>query len=146
MFKDTTNLKDKEIILKVTRTADAMPEKEYLPAYYFDICLLNGEKIGSCDLRIGHNNKTYIGGNIGYNIDLEHRGKNYATKACFLLFKLAKDHGLDHLYITCQPNNVASYKTCEKSGCSFIEIAEIPENYEMYAEGKRQVKIYEKTL
>ncbi len=33
-------------------------------------------------------------------------------------------------------------KTCEHAGGIFIETANIPEDNEMYAEGKRKVKIY----
>ena len=54
----------------------------------------------------------FYGGNIGYGINAEHRGNNYAGKACKLLFKLAKKHSLDYLYITCDPTNIASAKTC----------------------------------
>ncbi|MDD4290637.1 MAG: hypothetical protein PHX51_00095 [Clostridia bacterium] len=91
IFYNTDNLKDNEILLRIVKAADAQPEKRWLPAYYFDICLLDGTKVGTCDLRIGHNDKTYIGGNIGYEIDEQYRGHNYAAKACFLLFLLAKN-------------------------------------------------------
>ena len=46
------------------------------------------------------------------------------------------------MIITCDPANVASYKTCEHAGGIFIETANIPEDNETYAEGKRKVKIY----
>lgn len=138
----TDELKSNEIMLKLTRTAEAEPEKRWLPAYYFDICLVDGTKIGNCDLRIGHNEKTYIGGNIGYGIDEKYRGNRYASKACSLLFALAKRHGMDHLIITCVPENIASSRTCEIAGGRFIETADIPPDNEMYEEGKRKVMIY----
>ena len=142
MFFDVEDLKTDEIILELAKTCEEQPEKRWLPAYYFDICLMDGTKIGKCDLRIGHNDKTYIGGNIGYEIDEPYRGHRYAAKACNLLFKQAQKHGLGYLIITCDPSNVASYKTCEYAGGKFIETADIPEDNEMYAEGKRQVRIY----
>ena len=55
MFYDVSDLKDSEIFLKLTRTCDAQPEKRWLPAYYFEICLLDGTRVGSCELRICHN-------------------------------------------------------------------------------------------
>ena len=134
--------KTDEIFLKLTKTCEEQPEKRWLPACYFDICSADGTAIGKCDLRIGHNDKTYIGGNIGYEIDEHYRGHHYAAKACRLLFQLAKKHGLDYLIITCDPSNIASYKTCEYAGGRYIETADIPEDNEMYAEGKRQVRIY----
>lgn len=57
MFFDTEDLRTNEIFLKLSKTCDAQPENKWLPAYYFDICLLNGISIGHCDLRIGHNEK-----------------------------------------------------------------------------------------
>ena len=74
-FFDTSDLKTDEIFLRLTKILDAQPEKKWLPVYYFDICRPDGEKIGHCDLRIGHNEKTYIGGNIGYGINYLHAGK-----------------------------------------------------------------------
>lgn len=142
MFYDVDDLRTDEIYLRLTETCEEKPEKRWLPAYYFDICLLDGTKIGGCDLRIGHNDKTYIGGNIGYAVDEEYRGNHYAAKACKLLFTQAKKHGLDYVIITCDPSNIASSKTCEYASGIYIETADIPEDNEMYAEGKRQVMIY----
>lgn len=142
MFYDTQDLKDNDIYLRLNKTCEEQPEKKWLPAYYFDICLLDGEKVGHCDLRIGHNEKTYIGGNIGYGIDEAFRGNHYAAKACKLLFRQAKKHGMDYLIITCNPTNIPSARTCELAGGTFLEVADIPEDNEMYAEGKRKVNIY----
>lgn len=143
MFYDNNDLRDSEIFLKLNKTCDEQPKKKWLPAYYFDICLLDGQPIGHCDLRIGHNEKTYIGGNIGYGIEPNYRGHRYAAKACKLLFRQAKKHGMDYLIITCDPENVASAKTCELAGGKFIKIAAIPKDNEMYEEGKRAVRVYQ---
>lgn len=142
MFFDVEDLRTKEIFLKLSKTCEEQPEKKWLPAYYFNICLLNGTIIGYCDLRIGHNEKTYIGGNIGYGIDEEYRGHHYAAKACELLFKQARKHSMNYLIISCVPNNIASSRTCEIVGGELLEIVDIPEDNEMYAEGKRKVKIF----
>ena len=142
MFYDTSFLKDKEIELRLEKTTEADPARDWLPAYHFDICLLDGTKIGHCDFRVGYNHKVYIGGNIGYEIEQPYRGHHYAAKACILLFGLAKKHDMNWFTITCQPENTASARTCEIAGGKFVEVAPIPENNEMYAEGKRFVKIY----
>lgn len=130
------------ICLQLDHTCEAQPEKRWLPAYYFNICLLDGTKIGYCDLRIGHNEKTYIGGNIGYGIDEAYRGHHYAARACALLFRQAQKHRMAYAIITCVPENRASARTCELAGGRFVETAPIPEDNEMYAEGKRQVMIW----
>lgn len=142
MFFETEDLKTNEIYLRITRTCEVQPEKQWLPAYYFDICLLDGTVIGHCDFRVGHNEKTYIGGNIGYGIDEPYRGHHYAAKACELLFWLARKHGLEYVTISCVPENLASARTCELAGGCYLETADIPEDNEMYAEGKRKVKIF----
>ena len=141
-FYDTSDLKTEEIFLRLDRTCDAQPEKQWVPAYYFDICLPDGTKIGYCDLRLGYNEKLYIGGNIGYGIDEPYRGHHYAAKACALLFDLARKHGMKYLIITCQPDNNASARTCELAGGVYQETADIPEDHNMYDEGYRKVKIY----
>ena len=142
MFYPVEDLRDDVICLQLDHTCEAQPEKRWLPAYYFHICLLDGTKIGYCDLRIGHNEKTYIGGNIGYGIDEAHRGHHYAARACALLFRQAQKHRMAYVIITCVPENLASARTCELAGGLFVETAPIPEDNEMYAEGKRQVMIW----
>ena len=142
MFYPVEDLRDDVICLQLDHTCEAQPEKRWLPAYYFNICLLDGTKIGYCDLRIGHNEKTYIGGNIGYGIDEAYRGHHYAARACALLFRQAQKHRMAYVIITCVPENLASARTCELAGGRFVETAPIPEDNEMYAEGKRQVMIW----
>lgn len=142
MFFDTGDLRTDEIFLHLTKTSPAQPEKRWLPAYYFEICLSEGTVIGNCDLRVGHNDKTYIGGNVGYNIDAAYRGNHYAAKACQLLFRQARKHGMKYLIITCSPDNLASSRTCEIAGGRFIGIETVPEDNELYAEGMRNVLLY----
>lgn len=142
MFFDTSDLKTDEIFLHLTKTSPAQPEKRWLPAYYFEICLSEGTVIGNCDLRVGHNDKTYIGGNVGYNIDAAYRGNHYAAKACQLLFRQARKHGMKYLIITCAPDNLASSRTCEIAGGRVIGIETVPEDNELYAEGMRNVLLY----
>lgn len=142
MFLDTNDLRSEEIILHLTKTSPAQAEKRWVPAYYFEICMPDGTVIGHCDLRVGHNEKTYIGGNIGYDIDQAYRGHRYAAKACGLLFRLARKHGMDHLLITCAPENTASARTCEIAGGRCLGTEPIPPDNELYADGMRQVLIY----
>lgn len=142
MFFDTDDLKSEDIFLNLTKTTPAQPEKRWLPAYYFEICLSDGTVIGHCDLRVGHNDKTYIGGNIGYSIEVPYRGHHYAARACRLLFQQARKHGMDYLIVTCAPNNIASARTCEIAGGRYITMEAIPKDNELYADGMRQVMIY----
>lgn len=142
MFLNTDFLKSDELMLRLERTAEADPVKEWVPAYHFAICLRDGTKVGHCDLRIGYNQKLYYGGHIGYGINEPHRGHHYAAKACRLLFELARKHGMDYVYITCNVTNAASARTCELA-CGVLQAVEtLPEDNDMFKEGIRQVKVY----
>ena len=146
-FLDITFLSDDEIDLRLQKTVEGNAEKEWLPAYHFSIFDKRGNEVGVCDLRIGHNTKTYYGGNIGYRIYEPFRGHHYAGKACVLLFKLAKMHGMDYLIITCNPDNYASKKTCEYVACRLVETVELPEDNDMRIEnGETHKCIYRKDL
>ncbi|MDT8718438.1 GNAT family N-acetyltransferase [Clostridium sp. 19966] len=142
MFLNTEFLKNEELFLKLERTVEGNEEKDWLPAYHFDICNKCGTKMGGCDLRIGYNKKVYYGGNIGYHIDKEYRGHNFAGKACILLFELAKKHKMDYLIITCNPDNYASRKTCEYAGGILEEIVELPKDNDMRLVGETEKCIY----
>lgn len=141
-FFDTKFLKDNEIQLVLEKTADGDERRKWVPAYYFFICDLNGNKMGKCDLRIGYNDNLYYGGHIGYTIFPEYRGNHYAGKACLLLFQLAKKHGMKYLYITCNPDNYASGKTCEYAGGKLMETVELPEGNDMRDRGEFEKCVY----
>lgn len=146
MFLDTAFLKSDEIQLLLEKTVDGDEKRNWVPAYHFFICSLNGTKMGTCDLRIGYNDKLYYGGHIGYSVFPEYRGNHYAGKACLLLFQLAVKHNMEYCYITCNPDNYASRKTCEYAGGKLIEIAELPEENDMRDDGEFEKCIYEFTL
>ena len=127
-----------EVVIREKRPGDE--RKGYVPAYWFDI-LLNGslEPIGQLDLRIGNTRHLVMyGGHVGYSIKEQHRGHNYAAKACNLIKNVAIDHGLKTLWITCNPDNYASRRTCEILGCELVEIVDLPEDTDMYRWGERQ--------
>jgi predicted acetyltransferase len=103
----------------------------------------NGRTIGSIRLRIGRT-RPLAGwcGHIGYGVDEKARGRRYAARSCQLLFPLAYAHGLRTLWITCDPENLASRRTCEIAGGEYIDTVRVPKGTEMYSEGKRRVRRY----
>jgi predicted acetyltransferase len=139
-FNDYGVLTDGEIEVVVNQKRPANPQKGYLPAYEFDIRLPGKPgSIGGVSLRIG--NTDYVikyAGHIGYGIDERYRGNRYAAKACSVIRQVALDHGLKVLWITCNPDNHPSRRTCEILGCEFVEIVDLPEDTDMYREGERQ--------
>lgn len=71
-------------------------DQQAIPFYYYNILLSGSDQpIGKISLRVGHNFHSYYNGNIGYEIDLAHRGHHYAAAACQMLFPLAKAHGME---------------------------------------------------
>ncbi|MBR5231106.1 MAG: GNAT family N-acetyltransferase [Clostridia bacterium] len=142
-FFDTDFLQSDEIKLVLSRVSEGNPERNWVPAYYFDICDLQDNKMGFCDLRIGYTDGLYYGGHIGYTVYEPYRGHHYAAKACKLLFLLAKKHEMDYLYITCNPDNLPSRKTCDYLNGEFLGVAELPEDNDMRLnEGETQKCIY----
>ena len=142
-FLDTSFLESGEIRLELDRVAQADPVRKWVPAYYFRICDRQGRRMGACDLRVGYADGLYYGGHIGYSVDEEYRGRHYAAKACELLFLLAKKHGMDHLFITCDPDNLPSRKTCEYLHGTLVEIAQLPEDNDMrIRDGETEKCIY----
>lgn len=143
MFLDTAFLKNAEIQLLLEKTVDGDEERKWVPACHFSINDLNGIRMGVCDLRVGYNDNLYYGGHIGYRVFPGYRGNHYAGKACLLLFQLARKHGMNYLYITCNPDNFASRKTCEYAGGKLLEIVELPEGNDMRDDGEFEKCIYQ---
>ena len=142
LFYDTNDLKDNEIYLSLTKTAEAIPEKKWVPSYFFDICLSDGTKVGFCNFRIDNSELTKYCGNIGYGIDEKYRGNKYSARASKLLLQLAKKHNLNYVLINCEPDNIASNKICLCLNAEYIETVDIPKTHEMYQEGIRQMNVY----
>lgn len=146
IFKEEfTNIDGEEICLRLIDTYEGT-DKE-LPFYWWEIVLKpDNVTVGKISFRIGQNYHSYFNGNIGYEVDEAHRGNNYAFKACQLLTAVAICHNMNHIYLVCDYDNVASYKTIEKLGAKLVEEIQPPEDYVFYYEGIPKQKIYELTL
>lgn len=106
----------------------------------------NAKIVGRCDLRLGQSSTLDLAGHIGYTVYLPYRGHHYAAKACVLLFEEAKRLGMKELLITCNTDNLASYRTCELAGCTFVKTAPVPKDHELYLQGDREKAIFIKHL
>lgn len=67
-------------------------------------------------------------GHIGYGVHAMHRGHHYAARSVVLLRLLACSLGIDPVWITCDPENVASRRSLEIAGADFMEIVDVPED------------------
>ena len=139
-FQNPGKLIDGELELMVAELAEGEPALDRVPAYKLKMTFAGDDKeIGHIDLRIGNTNHLAMyGGHIGYGVEPEHRGHHYAARAVKLLMPLARSHGMQTLWITCNPDNIASRRTCELAGAQFVEIVDLPEDTDMYLRGERQ--------
>lgn len=110
-----------------------------VPTVYYDIYLHGtNHKVGKCDLRLKLDERMYYYGHVGYNILPSERGHNYSYYACKILFKIAKElYSFKEIYITCDPENEASYKILKKLNGELVEVTDIPEGHELYRKGMR---------
>lgn len=120
---------------------------ERVPAYLFDIVLHDGTRIGQIDLRLGETESLILyGGQIGYGINKPNRGHGYAAQACLLIREVAIEVGFSQLWITCNPDNIGSIRTCEKIGAKFVEQVDVPFGSELWFRGDREKIRYLWTL
>lgn len=118
-------------------------EKE-IPYYWYEILKKpDMTPVGKISIRIGHNYHSYYNGNIGYEIDEAHRGRRYAKEAAGAVLEVARYHGMQKIYLTCEEENTASYRTIEGLGARLAEITEIPPDYFGWYEGIPRHRIYE---
>lgn len=145
MFYDVSDLYLDDITLRLTKMCNGQAETFRLPAYYFDICIQDGTIVGKCRLLVGNNEESYFFGNISVYIDDKFHGHRYGVKACQLLFKQAKKHGMDYLIIACPSDSAGALRTCESLGGQFIESRLIPDNV-IDPVGEQKVNIYKVNL
>ena len=143
-FADLDLLTDGTIDLCIEEKVPADPSKGHVPAYHYAIALHGrAEKIGIIRLRVGNVPSLLTAGHIGYAVDEGQRGHHYAARACLLLGRVARVHGLSPVIITCDPENIASRRTCERIGASLRGTYDVPIDHEMYRTGRRKVCRYE---
>lgn len=142
-FTDLDILTDGTIDLRIEEKVPPDPSRSHVPAYHYAIALHGtAQKIGVARLRVGNLPSLLTAGHIGYEIDEGHRGHHYAARACLLLGRVARAHGLNPVIITCDPSNVASRRTCERIGASLLGTFDVPVDHEMYQKGRRKVCRY----
>jgi tagatose 1,6-diphosphate aldolase len=127
------------VALVLNRVLKENEALEQVPAYLFDIVLHDGTRVGQIDIRMGETEPLILyGGQIGYGIDKPYRGNGYAAEACILVKQIAIGLNFSSLWITCNPDNIASIKTCEKIGAQFIELVDVPRGTELWHRGDRE--------
>jgi predicted acetyltransferase len=139
-FLDPGRLVDDDLELVLVEKIPGDLSRGYLPAYRFKMTQVGqDETIGRIELRVGDTPHIRLyGGHIGYRVFEPHRGHRYAARACRLILPLARNHAMQALWITCNPDNIPSRRTCELAGAELVEIVDLPEGTDMYRAGERQ--------
>ncbi len=121
----------------------ADPGAGRVPAYHFWMRLDQpiGEPplqiAGGLGFRMGTNREIELySGNIGYHVYPAARGHHFAERACRLVLPLARRHGMQKIWITCNPDNFASRRTCERLGATLIETVAIPRDHPFRSRGE----------
>ena len=92
--------------------------KGYTPStVYLAIRKSDNKLVGIIDFR--HRLSEFLlnyGGNIGYSVLPEERRKGYAKEMLKLVLGYCKEYGLHRVLVTCDKDNIGSYKTIQANG------------------------------
>src|SRR3954453_18002085 len=98
---------DGELALKLGATPEAAESPWAVPAYVVDM-RIGDLRVGSISLRISDAERIRLyAGHVGFSVEPPWRGRGLAGRAVRLLLPLAQAHGLDPLWLTCDPGNFA---------------------------------------
>ena len=128
-------LRDGELRLELAEFAPHRVHK--VPTYHFRmIHSISGEELGAINLRVASTpHIERYAGHIGFAVGEAHRGHHYASRSVRLLAPFAASLGLNPLWITCDPENVASRRSLELTGAEFVEIVDVPEECIIHRSG-----------
>ncbi len=123
--------------LRLDLEAFALHAIHKVPTYHFRMVhAVTGDELGMIRLRVGYTEELgRYAGHIGYAVHEPHRGHRYAARSVRLLAPLAKRVGIDPVWITCDPENIASRRTLELAGAEFVEIVDVPEDHIIHQSG-----------
>ncbi len=100
---------------------------DHHPMYWFWMKVHEGPRAvgiaGDINLRVTDSPDAELAlGHLAYHVLPQFRGRHLAARSVRMLIPLAGKHGMEGFWITCHPDNVASRKTCEIAGASFVDI------------------------
>ncbi len=138
----------KNIDLVETFSVTAERAYDHVPVVFYDIVLKNSYTVvGSIDFRDQMNDYMYYYGHVGYMIKPDYRGNGYALEALKLIEDIAKkEYGYKEMIVTCNPDNIASYKTLVKAGYELYETVDVPVSHELYWKNEKRKCIFKHIL
>ena len=129
---------DGELTLVLAELVPSDPVKGWVAYYLFEMQVA-GTVVGRILVRAARTHfLDHYAGQIGYTVQEEHRGHRYAARSVRLLVPFARQLDMGTLWITCDPSNAASRRSCEHAGATFVEIVPLPVDCDMYRAGDRE--------
>ena len=139
-FMDPGELVDNELQLALDDFHLADETRGLVPHYRFRMLhRLTRTYMGNISLRLSSIPAIELyAGHIGYGVEEIFRGHHYAARSVLLLLPHARKHGISPIWITCNPDNFPSRRSCELAGAKLVEIVDLPPDNPMYTIGERQ--------
>jgi predicted acetyltransferase len=139
-------LQDEVLCLDLLQIASHPVHK--VPTYFFRMThTASGSDVGRINLRAAVDRHIcFHAGHVGYEVHPDSRGHRYASRAQILLKPLARQLGMEQLSITCDPDNIASRKSCEIAGATLVGVFELPEDCVIHRNGHPRKCLYHLTV
>lgn len=81
---------------------------------------------GELAFRLGEGEGLFYLGHVGYHVYPTYRGRGYAARACRLCIPLLQQWGITSLVITTDDDNMPSISTCQRLGCQYESLVDVP--------------------
>lgn len=131
-----------DVRLQFVRIVPAEPAREFVPYYHYRILKSDGSEVGHINFRVGNTKHVQLSaGHIGFDIREAHRGNRYALQACRAIAPFVRSVS-EVVTITCDPDNLASIRTIERLGATFVDEVAVPPHDPHYQRGSRRKRRY----
>ena len=140
LLEDVGPMRDRDLWLELRIREPENPARGWVPAYRFAMRLDGvGHAVGRLGFRVGttHTIERYAG-HLGYEVSPAFRNNRLAERSCRLIFSLARRHGFQELWITCNPDNWPSRRTCERLGAELIDTVDVPRDSDVFGPGSER--------
>ena len=137
---DVGILRDRDLWLELRAREPANEARGWAPAYRFAMRIDGVEHaVGRLSLRIGSSRTIEMyAGHLGYEVVPAFRGHRLAERSVRLILPLARRHEFTELWITCNPDNWPSRRTCERLGAQLVEIVDVPRESDVFQPGSER--------
>jgi tagatose 1,6-diphosphate aldolase len=131
-----------DVTLQFVGVVPGEVSRGFVPYYHFRILAAGGVQVGHINFRVGDTEHVRVcAGHIGFEILEPFRGHHYALQACQALALFVRSF-CGAVTMTCDPDNLASQRTIEQLGASFIDEVAVPPHDPHYQRGSRCKRRY----